>query len=133
MAKRTKVIGRCRICGCTDDRACHGGCSWVNKEHDLCSVCDNVAWRMSDKGGRWPAEVPVYALWCVTGGGGSGCWLCECASDGVTEAPAVFFELEKALDACRRENSPSVEGSLASTGHSSCVVVELSAKQVVSP
>lgn len=28
---------RCRICGCDQDHACKGGCSWV--EHDLCSQC----------------------------------------------------------------------------------------------
>jgi ParB family chromosome partitioning protein len=27
----------CRVCGCTDDHACEGGCSWVEK--DLCSQC----------------------------------------------------------------------------------------------
>ena len=27
----------CRICGCTWDHACPGGCYWV--EDDLCSVC----------------------------------------------------------------------------------------------
>jgi hypothetical protein len=27
----------CRVCGCTDDHACEGGCSWV--EIDLCSRC----------------------------------------------------------------------------------------------
>lgn len=27
----------CRICGCTEDNACEGGCSWV--EEDLCSAC----------------------------------------------------------------------------------------------
>lgn len=27
----------CRICGCTQLRACPGGCSWV--EPDLCSAC----------------------------------------------------------------------------------------------
>lgn len=32
VAKRT-----CRVCGCTDDQACEGGCSWV--EEDLCSKC----------------------------------------------------------------------------------------------
>jgi hypothetical protein len=31
--------GVCDICGCTDARACPGGCSWVNKEHTLCSSC----------------------------------------------------------------------------------------------
>ncbi len=29
---------KCRVCGCTQDKACPGGCSWV--EHDLCSVCE---------------------------------------------------------------------------------------------
>lgn len=28
---------RCRVCGCTDDRACPGGCWWV--ADDLCSAC----------------------------------------------------------------------------------------------
>lgn len=28
---------RCRVCGCTDDRACPGGCRWVDL--DLCSRC----------------------------------------------------------------------------------------------
>ncbi len=27
----------CQKCGCTDDRACPGGCSWVNT--DICSAC----------------------------------------------------------------------------------------------
>lgn len=27
----------CRVCGCTENNACEGGCSWV--EPDLCSAC----------------------------------------------------------------------------------------------
>lgn len=27
----------CRVCGCTDDNACPGGCYWV--ERNLCSAC----------------------------------------------------------------------------------------------
>ena len=27
----------CRVCGCTWNNACHGGCSWA--EEDLCSAC----------------------------------------------------------------------------------------------
>lgn len=27
----------CRVCGCTDDQACDGGCVWVGP--DLCSAC----------------------------------------------------------------------------------------------
>jgi len=30
-------VRRCRVCGCTDDRACLGGCAWVSA--DLCSTC----------------------------------------------------------------------------------------------
>lgn len=30
-------IGQCRVCGCTDIRACEGGCIWA--EVDLCSRC----------------------------------------------------------------------------------------------
>ena len=30
-------VRTCRVCGCTDDRACAEGCSWV--EADLCSAC----------------------------------------------------------------------------------------------
>lgn len=29
--------GICRDCGCTDERACPGGCWWV--ADDLCSTC----------------------------------------------------------------------------------------------
>lgn len=29
---------RCRICGCTQYRACPGSCSWVGP--DLCSTCE---------------------------------------------------------------------------------------------
>lgn len=29
--------GRCRICGCTERRACSPPCSWANARHDLCS------------------------------------------------------------------------------------------------
>jgi hypothetical protein len=35
-------VVRCRLCGCTDEAACEGGCSWVEDpagEGDLCSAC----------------------------------------------------------------------------------------------
>lgn len=34
--------GNCYFCGCTDERDCDGGCSWVNKDHTCCSQCDNA-------------------------------------------------------------------------------------------
>ena len=34
---QTSRPGECRICGCTEERACGAGCSWA--EPDLCSSC----------------------------------------------------------------------------------------------
>lgn len=34
------VVGVCRVCGCTDDRACPGGCSWADARHTICSSCE---------------------------------------------------------------------------------------------
>jgi hypothetical protein len=31
--------GECQVCGCTDDRACPGGCVWANAAATLCSSC----------------------------------------------------------------------------------------------
>jgi len=31
-------LPRCRVCGCTDDLPCPGGCYWA--ERDLCSECE---------------------------------------------------------------------------------------------
>lgn len=34
---------KCKVCGCTDDRACEGGCSWAtldrNGKKGVCSNC----------------------------------------------------------------------------------------------
>jgi hypothetical protein len=35
------AAGRCRECGCTDERTCPGGCAWVDASHTLCSRCCN--------------------------------------------------------------------------------------------
>ena len=34
--------GRCVRCGCTDERACEGGCHWADETHRLCSACVNA-------------------------------------------------------------------------------------------
>lgn len=31
--------GVCSMCGCTDHRACKGGCSWADPSHTLCTRC----------------------------------------------------------------------------------------------
>ncbi|HEY0410206.1 MAG TPA: hypothetical protein VGE42_08050, partial [Candidatus Dormibacteraeota bacterium] len=35
-------VTRCRVCGCTEDEPCEGGCEWVEDpldEGELCSRC----------------------------------------------------------------------------------------------
>lgn len=40
--------GSCRLCGCTDEHACDGGCFWIAE--GLCSACVGlVLWLI-----RWP-------------------------------------------------------------------------------
>lgn len=31
------MLRRCRVCGCSDEQPCAGGCTWVSE--DLCSAC----------------------------------------------------------------------------------------------
>ena len=35
------LSGWCKFCGCQDDRACEGGCGWMDVEHTICSRCVN--------------------------------------------------------------------------------------------
>jgi hypothetical protein len=37
MANTRRRRRSCRVCGCTNQRGCPGGCYWVDK--DLCSSC----------------------------------------------------------------------------------------------
>lgn len=37
MTRLVYMPGVCRECGCTNERPCPGGCSWI--EPDLCSAC----------------------------------------------------------------------------------------------
>lgn len=50
------IANTCRVCGCTDDMACPGGCWWV--EPDLCSRCAEVITRESDTKSE-PTLVPM--------------------------------------------------------------------------
>jgi hypothetical protein len=31
--------GTCKYCGCTQEHACPGGCSWIDDEKTICSAC----------------------------------------------------------------------------------------------
>lgn len=33
----------CRRCGCTEARACPGGCAWMPKLKDVCTACATPA------------------------------------------------------------------------------------------
>ncbi|MFA5466956.1 MAG: hypothetical protein WC251_03805 [Candidatus Izemoplasmatales bacterium] len=35
-------MSKCKICGCTDDRACEGGCFWIDKNETVCSECARI-------------------------------------------------------------------------------------------
>lgn len=51
---------KCRLCSCTDEHACDGGCSWVPGEGNLCSVCYEIVlavkeWLESARRPSWAA------------------------------------------------------------------------------
>ncbi len=48
-------VPACRVCGCTDEDGCPGGCWWV--EPDLCSRCAEVLERR-----RWRIAMVLAAL-----------------------------------------------------------------------
>jgi len=33
------IKGTCRVCGCTEERACPGGCAWADATETLCTRC----------------------------------------------------------------------------------------------
>lgn len=55
----------CEICGCTDKRACVGGCSWVDAFRDanrwVCSACVFKAWELVAQVPELSKFVPVKA------------------------------------------------------------------------
>jgi hypothetical protein len=32
-------MNACKYCGCTQERACIGGCHWIDEERSVCSAC----------------------------------------------------------------------------------------------
>lgn len=39
-SKPTSKERSCRFCGCTETKACHGGCVWLDRaKGDVCSAC----------------------------------------------------------------------------------------------
>lgn len=65
------MIRACRVCGCTDDRACLGGCWWINDEDDLCSSCapdeDASPRPRGSMGHVWPCPLFYTGNWTPAG------------------------------------------------------------------
>ena len=34
-----RVNRACRVCGCTENQPCEGGCAWASNEYNLCDKC----------------------------------------------------------------------------------------------
>ncbi len=39
---------KCRVCKCTQDRACDNGCGWARGLGDLCTNCAEIVERIRD-------------------------------------------------------------------------------------
>ncbi|HHY45733.1 MAG TPA: hypothetical protein GX506_00335 [Firmicutes bacterium] len=52
-ARRDKGAGidvaTCRVCGCTEDEPCEGGCWWVEDPEGLGDLCSNCLFELRDK------------------------------------------------------------------------------------
>ena len=44
----TNPMARCRICGCTQQDACDGGCGWTTAGCTLCTRCFELAMQIAD-------------------------------------------------------------------------------------
>ena len=53
-AHEVEISRRCRICGCTEDTPCPGGCCWVEDPEmgDLCSACVGRAKKKAKAGSK---------------------------------------------------------------------------------
>lgn len=56
------MSGQCVYCGCTDERACPGGCAWVDENHTLCTRCAQMQMNPYEVVNGWKesGEVRVY-------------------------------------------------------------------------
>lgn len=64
----TARVTTCRVCGCTDERACAGGCSWI--QSGLCSACLGEVRRAACP--ETSCGVKAGAKWCRRPSGHSG-------------------------------------------------------------
>lgn len=132
MPRRSKPkSGQCHVCGCTEDRACDGGCEWANKDQTLCSLCAGFCHAVAKDYSLTIGGAPIFGLWVIDSGPEErGRWMVDlCHSD--TENPTVFFDRESAVKAAALENDPA-GGGLASMG-CRVLVIELHAVKSIEP
>lgn len=54
-------VAKCKICGCTDDRACEGGCCWATLDRDgKKGVCSNCVGPRPKKPGKKKARAATW-------------------------------------------------------------------------
>ena len=79
---------RCRVCGCTDKKACKGGCSWV--EVDLCSACLQAPPRVRATGLMWAHDYHIALLQALR----RGITVTRYALDPMADKPGETIEFE---------------------------------------
>jgi hypothetical protein len=82
---------KCRSCGCTDDRACPGGCSWVSLNPPICSACVDEA---------LPAGIGSAAL--LDDDGSLSGDLCPASAAPAPHKPIFLSNTDGYCAACRR-------------------------------
>jgi hypothetical protein len=51
---------RCRFCGCREDRACPGGCAWLDVAQTVCTACRAIAVAWAALPSRRPSMVRAF-------------------------------------------------------------------------
>lgn len=113
------AIRTCHLCGCTNDRACPGGCYWV--EEDLCSAC--AAEAPPDLGPCCICEgtkdvdnIIMLDRRCAVPGHGWGCVVCGLPPDGaiavLCDACLPKWQKDGSLLALACRGYPGTEGRI---------------------
>lgn len=98
---------RCVGCGCTEDRACPGGCTWVPNAGmvDLCSacVCTTEGCGLPAGGEEMDESDPMLWGWIYVKAAGTeraGRWVCSppCAAREIAAAGQELAEIDRAAE-----------------------------------
>ena len=101
----------CRGCGCTQERACEGGCIWVGEE--LCSTCLAGARMLEPEGVADPISMEIPTLTWVVMANVLGRAVAGTALEAEPEARAMMADVVAALDEMFLRNEIFDEAQLA--------------------